>query len=116
MPDKPVRAIDPLGIVALANVLARHGNTLECSCELKCGAECSCELKCVCDYQCTCEAKLVQTDILAVLSNPTFREVVKGLDMNRMKSIEDFLAIADEIRTKMDAAKPPTRSTDKKKS
>lgn len=25
MPDKPVRAIDPLGIIALADVLVNHG-------------------------------------------------------------------------------------------
>jgi hypothetical protein len=104
-PDKPVRAVDPLGLVALANVLRFHGNT-ECSCELKCvcDGKCSCELKCVCDQK-------DGTNILDLLSDPIFREVVKGLDINRMKTIEDFLGIVDEIRTKMNAAKLPPRST-----
>ena len=105
MPDK-TRAIDPLGIIALANVLRFHGNP-DCSCELKCVCDqkCSCELKCVCDEK-------DGTNILDLVSNPIFREVVKGLDINKLKSIEDFLSIVDEIRTKMDLSKPPTRSTD----
>lgn len=122
MPDKPVRAIDPLGIVALANVLVQHGNTLECTCEGKPGPGCPCQDKpgpgCSCQDKpgpCGCEGKPVQTEILEVLSNPVFREVVKGLDMNRLRSIEDFLGIVDEIRTKMDASSLPTRPTDKKK-
>ena len=106
MNDKPGRAIDPVGIIAIANVLRFHGNS-ECSCELKCVCDqkCSCELKCVCDQK-------DGTNILDLVSNPAFREVVKGLDANRMKSIEDFLAIVDEIRIKMDASRPATRSTD----
>ncbi len=106
MPDKPVRTIDPVGLIALANVLRFHENP-DCSCELKCvcDGKCSCELKCVCDLK-------DGTNILDLLSNPIFREVVQGLDVNRMKSIDDFLAIVDEIRTKMNAARPPSRSAD----
>jgi hypothetical protein len=112
MPDKPVRALDPLGIIALANVLVEHGHP-HCSCELKCVSECSCELKCV--TVCSCELKPVQADLLDIVTNPVFREVVKGLDINKLKSIEDFLSIADEIRAKMDSARLPTRSTKTKK-
>lgn len=103
MSDKPVRAIDPLGIIALADVLVSHG-PLYCSCEGKPGPGCSCQLK------------PVKTDILEVVSNPVFREVVAGLDIKKLKSIEDFLSIAEEIRIKMNSSKLPTRSTDKKKS
>lgn len=108
MPDKPIRAIDPLGVIALANVLRFHNNQ-ECSCELKCVCDqkCSCELKCVCDEK-------DGTNILDLLSNPVFREVVKGLDMNKLKSIEDFLSIVDEIRTRMDASRPQVRPSDTK--
>lgn len=108
--DAPVHTIDPIGIIALANVLRFHGN-MECSCELKCVCDqkCSCELKCVCDEK-------DGTNILDLLSNPVFREVVKELDVNRMKSIEDFLSIVDEIRTRMNASRPPTRSTETKQS
>ncbi|WP_447963599.1 hypothetical protein [Nitrospira sp. Ecomares 2.1] len=116
MPDKPVRAVDPLGIVALAKVLAQYGHN-ECGCELKPGGGCSCQDKPVCPYdvQCTCESKPEPADILEVMSNPVFREVVKGLDINRLKSIEDFVSIADEIRAKMNA-KRTTRAPSKMKS
>ena len=123
MPDKRVRALDPLGVIALANVIVQvthpdcscEGKCPDnpCSCELKCVAECSCELKCV--TVCSCELKPVQTDVLDMLTNPVFREVVKGLDVNKLKSIEDFLSIADGIRTKMDLARRPTRSANTKK-
>lgn len=118
MPDKPIRAIDPAGLIALANVLRFHGNP-DCSCEMKCVCDnqCSCEAKCVsecsCEMKCVCDEK-DGTNILDLLSNPIFREVVKGLDINRMKSIEDFLAIVDEIRTKMDSARLSTPATDTK--
>jgi hypothetical protein len=118
MPDKLVRAMDPLGIVALAKVIVQQ-EQFECSCELKPGPGCSCENKpvpCTCQNECSCELKPVKEDIMEVLSNPIFREVVKGLDMNRLKSIEDFLTIADDIRAQMDSSGLPTRSTKKKKS
>jgi hypothetical protein len=112
MPDKPVRTIDPIGLIALANVLRFHDNP-DCSCELKCVSECSCELKCVsecsCELKCVCDLK-DGTNILDLLSNPVFREVVKGLDVNRIKTIEDFMGIVDEIRKKMNTVRPPTRS------
>ena len=103
MPDEPGRTIDPVGLIALANVLRFHGNT-ECSCELKCVCDqkCSCELKCVCDEK-------DGTNILDLLSNPVFREVIKELDVNRMRTIDDFLAIVDDIRRKMNASQPRTR-------
>jgi hypothetical protein len=109
MADPAIR-IDPVGMIALANVLRFYGNP-ECSCELKCVCDnqCSCEMKCV--SECSCELKCVSeekdgTNILDLMSNPVFREVVKGLDVNRLKSIEDFMGIVDEIRTKMNAAQP----------
>lgn len=109
MPDKPILPIDPIGLVALANVLRFHGNQ-ECSCELKCVCDqkCSCELKCVCDEK-------DGTNILDLLSNPVFREVVKGLDVNRVKTIEDFMGIVDEIRRKMNAATPAVAPTNNPK-
>lgn len=114
MPDKPVRAIDPVGLIALANVLRFHDNP-DCSCQLKCVCDnqCSCELKCV--SECSCETKPVfcdlkdGTNILDLLSNPVFREVVKALDVNRMKTIHDFVGIVDDIRKKMNSAKATTR-------
>jgi hypothetical protein len=111
VPDKPVRAMDPLGIIALANVLVRH-QLPECSCENKpvpcsCQNECSCEMKCL--TVCSCELKPVQIDLLDMVTNPIFREAVKGLDISRLKSIEDFLRIVEEIRTKIDSSRPPTR-------
>lgn len=100
MPDKFRGAIDPVGLIAIANVLRFHGND-ECSCELKCVCDqkCSCELKCVCDEK-------DGTNILDVLSNPVFRQVVTGLDVSKMKTIDDFMGIVDDIRTKMNATKP----------
>ena len=118
MPDKPVR-LDPLGIIALASVI-RMQEPEECSCENKplCGCEnktCFCELKdpCTCEGVCSCELKPPKTDLLDVVSNPVFREVVKGLDINKLKSIEEFLANADDIRTKIDAARLPRPSDPK---
>lgn len=122
MPDKPVRSIDPLGIIALADVLVNHG-PLYCSCEGKPGPGCSCQDKppgCSCEDKpgpgCSCQLKPVKTDILEVVSNPIFREVVAGMDIKKLKSIEDFLSVVEEIRTKMNSSKLPTRSTGKKKS
>lgn len=115
MPDKTVRAVDPAGLIALANVLRFHGNT-ECSCELKCVCDnqCSCELKCVsecsCEMKCVCDLK-DGTNILDLISNPVFREVVKGLDVSKMKTIDDFIGIVDDIRRKINSAKTATRST-----
>jgi hypothetical protein len=126
MSDKTFRAIDPLGIVALANILKIQElqecscelicvceNHASCSCELKCTAECSCEMKCL--TVCSCELKPVQTDLLEMVSNPIFREVVKGLDIKRLKTIDDFLSIVDEIRTKINLSKLAPPSTDTKK-
>jgi hypothetical protein len=98
MPDKLGRAIDPVGLIALANVLRFHGN-MECSCELKCVCDqkCSCELKCVCDQK-------DGTNILDLLSNPAFREVVQGLDVERLRTIDDFMAIVEELRARMNAS------------
>jgi hypothetical protein len=104
MPNQPRRTIDPVGLVALANVLRFHGND-ECSCELKCVCDqkCSCELKCVCDEK-------DGTNILDLLSNPVFREVVQGLDVTRMKTIEDFVGIVEDIRRKMNVSAAPKRT------
>lgn len=121
MPDKPIRAIDPLGIIALANVLLQHNpsNTCknQCSCELiptpPCLNECSCELIPVSP---SCETEQGQRDLLNMMSNPIFREVIKELDLNKLKSIEDFLSIADDIRKKMDSPRLQTRSAGTKKS
>jgi hypothetical protein len=117
MPDKKVRSIDPLGIVALANILKIQGlkELAECSCELKCACEnqCSCELKCV--TVCSCEMKPVQPDMLEVLSNPAFREIVKGLDIKKLKTIDDFLSLVEEIRTKMNVSEISPPSADAKK-
>ena len=120
MPDKLIRALDPLGVIALANVVVQHGHN-DCSCENKPGPgnTCSCENKpvtCSCEIECSCEKKPVGADVLDMLTNPVFREVVKGLDINKLKSIEDFVSIADEIRTKIDLPKLPTRSRKTKKS
>src|SRR5215475_5556515 len=98
MPDKPVR-LDPLGIIALASVIRMQEPAAVCSCENK--------------PLCGCENKPLITDMLDVVSNPVFREVVKGLDINKLKSIEEFLAIADDIRTKIDAARLPRPSDPK---
>ncbi len=120
MPDRRVRALDPLGVVALANILVQHGvNT--CSCEDKPGPGngCSCENKpvpCSCQQECSCENKPVHADVLDMVSNPVFREVVKGLDINKLKTIEDFLSIADVIRAKIDSPRISTRSRKSKKS
>jgi hypothetical protein len=105
--SKPIN-VDSLGLIALANVLRFTGNE-ECSCELKCVCDqkCSCELKCVCDLK-------DGTNILDLISNPAFREVVQGLDVNRIRSVQEFLGIVNEIRAKMNASKPRTRSSRKK--
>jgi hypothetical protein len=109
MPDKLVRAVDPLGIIALAQVLAQQGSTQICP------SECSCENKPVCPNNgCSCENKPVQS-FLDVVTNPVFREAVMGLDVKKLRSIEDFLAIAGEIRHKMDSPSVPTRSAQPKK-
>ena len=110
MPDRPGRTIDPVGLIALANVLRFHGNT-ECSCELKCVCDqkCSCELKCVCDEK-------DGTNILELLSNPVFREVVKRLDVERMKTIEDFMVIVGDIRKRMNAPQKGARRASARKS
>jgi hypothetical protein len=108
MAAEPAR-IDPVGMIALANVLRFYENP-DCSCELKCVCDnqCSCELKCV--SECSCELKCVTeetdgTNVLGLMSNPIFREVVKGLDISQLNSIEDFLGIVREMRTKMNAAR-----------
>ena len=113
MPDNMVRSVDPLGIIALAQVLAQQMST-ECSCENKPVNPCSCENKPVCPNQCSCENKPVH-DLLDVVANPVFREAVKRLDVRRLRSIEDFLAIAGEIRTKMEVSTVPSRTSRPKK-
>ncbi|GKS59997.1 hypothetical protein YTPLAS18_35240 [Nitrospira sp.] len=113
MPDKTVRSIDPLGIIALAQVLAHQMDT-ECSCENKPVNPCSCENKPVCPNQCSCELIPVH-DLMDVVVNPVFREAVKQLDVRKLRSIEDFLAVAGEIRAKVEAATAPTRSARSKK-
>ena len=121
MPDKRIRALDPLGVIALANVLVQHGKN-ECSCENKpapCPADgCSCENKpvgCSCEQECSCEKKPVEADVLDMLANPVFREVVKGLDINKLRTIEEFLSIADDIRAKIDSPRISTRNRKTKK-
>ena len=115
----PPGALDPLGIVALATILKGFSGA-ECSCELKCVCDqkcscelkcvsdqvCSCELKCVCDFQCSCELKCVCdekgfTSLSDMVSNPVFREVVRGLDPEKVRTIEDFLEIVDDLRAKI---------------
>lgn len=112
MAKESVSTVDPVGLIALANVLRFYENP-DCSCELKCVCDnqCSCEDKCV--SECSCELKCVSeltdgTNVLELLTNPSFREVVKGLDVNRLKSIDDFIGIVQEIRRKMNAARPAT--------
>jgi len=111
MANKP--NVDPVGLIAIANVLRFTGND-ECSCELKCVCDqkCSCELKCVCDEK-------DGTNILDIISNPVFRQVVQGLDVRKAQNIEGFLQIVNEIRAKMNAQKAPkqtrARSTRAKK-
>lgn len=108
MPDKKVRAIDPLGVFAIANVIQAIdlnefgpvpiGCPGNCGCNPMCG--CESEPGC-CENKCECEQKPGKLDILDMLSNPVFRNLVKGLDLNRIESISDFLTIVDEIRTKL---------------
>jgi hypothetical protein len=50
-----------------------------------------------------------------MVSDPIFRQAVQGLDVNRIRTIEDFLSIVDEIRTKIIAAKSPSPSAKKNK-
>ena len=108
MANKPSN-VDPVGLIAIANVLRFTGNE-ECSCELKCVCDqkCSCELKCVCDVK-------DGTNILDLISNPVFREVVQGLDVRRVQNIEGFLEIVNEIRAKMNATKTRGRPARGKK-
>lgn len=116
MSDKRDRVLDPLGVIAIANLILQQG-VMECSCEAKpvpcsCEAVCSCQLKCV--TVCSCELKPVEFDLLAMLSNPAFREIVKGLDVNNVKTIEDFLSIVDDIRAKLEASQHSTPPKDVK--
>lgn len=108
MANKPTN-VDPVGLIAIANVLRFTGND-ECSCELKCVCDqkCSCELKCVCDVK-------DGTNILDLISNPVFRQVVQNLDPARAQNIEGFLGIVNEIRAKMNSATTQGRTARGKK-
>ena len=120
----PPASLDPLGIVALATILKGLSGA-ECSCENKCvcdgkcscenkcvcDGKCSCENKCVCDEKCSCEHKCVCdekgiTSLYDMVSDPVFREVVKGLDPEKVRTIEDFLEIVQDLRTKIAGPKP----------
>jgi hypothetical protein len=123
MADKPARSIDPLGIIALANILVSHGplGGEECSCEDIPMPPCPCQTDddCSCEAipmpPCPCQLESVKADMVDLVSNPVFRQAVKGLDVSKVKTIEDFLSIVDEIRSKIVDAKSPSPSAKKKK-
>ena len=114
MADTTVKAMDPLGVVAIANALEILEKPEPIGCPGNCGCNpmCGCEDKpgC-CENKCGCEKKPEKIDILDTVSNPGFREVIQGLDTRNIKTTSDFLAVVGEIRAKMDAIKVPSRST-----
>ena len=114
MPETTLKVMDPLGVIAIANVLEVLGKPEPIGCPGNCGCNpmCGCENEpgC-CENKCPCEKKQA-TDVLSTLTNPVFREVVQGLDMRTIKTTGDFLTIVDEIRTKLASSEPPIRSTD----
>ena len=117
MPEVTVQAMDPLGVVALAHVLQIEERWEDPKCPSNCGCNpmCGCEAHpgC-CENKCPCEKKDPMSDILATVSNPVFREVVQGLDLSRVKSINDFLSIVGDIRAKMPSTRQPGGSTSTK--
>jgi hypothetical protein len=91
----------------------------KCSCENKCVCDdkCSCENKCVCDEKCACDDKCSCDEkgyrgLYDMVSNPVFREVVRGLDPQEVRTIEDFLEIVDNLRTKINAPPPSAPSSE----
>ncbi|MDR4496916.1 MAG: hypothetical protein MRK02_03180 [Candidatus Scalindua sp.] len=102
MSDIPVRTLDLNGVVALATVLQGVWKDPQCPGNCGCNPVCGCnDNDGCCENRCECEKKEGLIDIYDVLSNPVFRDVVQGLDLNRIKSVHDFQAIVGEIRTKM---------------
>ena len=116
MPETTVKAMDPLGVVAIANVIQYLEKPEPIGCPNNCGCNpmCGCEDKpgC-CEDKCGCEKKPQAEDIFSTLSNPVFREVVQGLDMSRVKNINDFLGIVGDIRAKVPSLSVTGRTTDK---
>ncbi len=120
MPEKTVRGMDPLGVIAIADVIRYLGHSQDdppkpigCPGNCGCNPQCGCEEKgapCKCENKCACELKPGLEDILSTISNPIFREVVRELDVSRVKSINDFLAVAGEIRKKIVSGDSSTRS------
>ncbi|MDF0645966.1 MAG: hypothetical protein P0111_18210 [Nitrospira sp.] len=112
MPEETARAMDPLGIVAIAHVIPYvniPGDLANCAPEpIGCPGNCGCNPMCgceskpgCCEDKCECERKPRVEDILTTISNPAFREVVQGLDIRRVKSVNDFVGLASEIRKKI---------------
>ena len=108
MHDIPVSTITLQGVIALATVIQKGWKDPACPGNCDCNPVCGCESHdgC-CQNKCPCHHDGHPGDITDLVTNPIFRDVVQGLDINRIRSINDFQAIVGEIRTKMRSAQTP---------
>jgi hypothetical protein len=95
-------------IEAITKLLQNPSVLASCSDNCTCNSACGCKKDSCCEYKCACDGKssAIGADASLLVENPKYLEVLKSFDPQKLRTINDFKVLSDEINSRVQLSVP----------